>query len=156
MKILGFEPRVTPLLHSKCSDLLLWDPQKLIYLFFLEFPGIFVLIQFWPIIVPTIIRRKIGGARWGKFRNDKNVIFTVPINLYILSLFSISVWWLSGLRLQTLLFCWKVVGSNPAKVKSFFSFKLYCSATLNDIYPFQMILSWLNMSKNFWASYTNF
>ena len=84
MKILGFEPRVTPLLHSKCSDLLLWDQQKLIYLFFLEFPGIFVLIQFWPIIVPTIIRRKIGGARWGKFRNDKNVIFTASIKSYIL------------------------------------------------------------------------
>ena len=96
MKILGFEPRVTPLLHSKCSDLLLWDPQKLIYLFFLEFPGIFVLIQFWPIIVPTNIRRKIGGARRGKFRNDKNVIFTAFIKLYILSQFSLLAWWLSG------------------------------------------------------------
>ena len=76
-------------------------------------------------------------------------------NLRFESIFIISLVaeWVKASDLTILL---KGGGFKSCQSQVFFSFKLYCSATLNDIYPFQMILSWLNMSKNFCASYTNF
>ena len=41
LKMVGFEPMVTPIIHSNYPDILLWDREKLIYLILGEFRGIF-------------------------------------------------------------------------------------------------------------------